>query len=72
MRVLVIPADVHGCGHYRLIYFAQHLQSLGHDILIQWPKRQDSGLQIKIRDDMPVDVDVPENADVIVLPPGLA
>ena len=67
MRVLVVPADVHGCGHYRLIYFAEHLQGLGHDIVIQWPKGKDSGLQIKVRDDTPVDVEIPLGADVIVL-----
>lgn len=67
MKVLVIPADIYGCGHYRLIYFAQHLQSLGHDVEIQWPKSKDSGLQIKVQGDTPVDAEIPEGADVIVL-----
>jgi len=33
VRVLVVPADVHGCGFYRLIAAAEHLKMLGHDII---------------------------------------
>jgi hypothetical protein len=67
VRVLVVPADVYGCGFYRLIAAAEHLKMLGHDIVIQMPKEENAGLAIKLQDDEVIDVDVPEGADVIVM-----
>lgn len=66
MRVLVIPADLAGCGYYRLIWAAEYLAKQGHDIVIQWPKTG-GGLNIHVRGDEVVDCDVPQDADVIVL-----
>lgn len=67
MKVLILPADVYGCGYYRLMWAAEHLQKLGHDIEVQRPKSEDSGLQIKLMGDTPIDVEVPDGADVIVM-----
>lgn len=33
---MVIPADHGGCGHYRLIWPAQYLKHLGHDVEVCW------------------------------------
>lgn len=66
MKVLAIPADVAGCGYYRMIWAAQHLASQGHDVEVQWPEKG-SGLEIHIQEDRIVDVVVPQGADVIVL-----
>lgn len=66
MRVLVLPADVTGCGSYRLIWAAQHLQQQGYDVDIQWPNTE-SGLEVHIKDDEVIDVIVPGGADVVVL-----
>jgi glycosyltransferase involved in cell wall biosynthesis len=66
VRVLVIPADVAGCGFYRLIAAAEHLQEQGHDVSIQYPQTG-SGLEIHLMEDRVVDVIVPGGAEVIVL-----
>lgn len=66
MKILVIPADLAGCGYYRLIWAAQHLASQGHDVEIQWPE-EGKGLEIHLSGNQVVDVVVPQGADVIVL-----
>lgn len=35
MKVLVIPADRHGCGWYRMLWPAEHLQRAGHDVAVR-------------------------------------
>ena len=42
MKVYVLPADPHGCGHYRLIWPSNVLQKAGHEIVIM-PPSKDSG-----------------------------
>ena len=37
MRVAAFPSDDSGCGWYRIRFAAQHLASLGHDIVIDPP-----------------------------------
>lgn len=67
MRILVYPADASGCGFYRLIFAATHLQSLGHEILIQWPGKE-AGFEIHIDGDTPVDFELPyDDVDVLVM-----
>lgn len=71
MRVAVYPADVGGCGHYRLIWAAEELVHRGHDIDLvmpdepaerqmqaAWRERIEGGAEL-------ADVMVPE-ADVVV------
>lgn len=71
MKVYVLPADTHGCGHYRLIWPAQVLKQLGVDVTIMPPSKE-SGIQAKTqeKDDGSQEVtsiSVPNDADVIVV-----
>lgn len=74
MRVIVLPADVFGCGYYRLLWAAEHLQSEGHDIQIQYPADKDIGLRVYFEGESKedpnatiIDVEVPNDADVVVM-----
>lgn len=69
MRVAIFPADTAGCGHYRLIFAADHLRAMGHDIHIQWPKGRDSGFDVAFNDNNTmVDVNLPiPDVDVVVM-----
>ncbi len=66
MKIYVFPADVNGCGMYRLIWPAEVLQRRGHDITIIVPKKRDEMLQGRMQGDTMVDVKIPADADVIV------
>lgn len=71
VKVYVLPADSHGCGHYRLIWPAQIARSLGMDITIMPPKK-DSGFKAKVQamadgSKRLVSLAIPDDADVIVL-----
>lgn len=71
MKVYLLPADPHGCGHYRLIWPGNVLQKAGHDLVIM-PPQKDSGFMASIqeKDDgtpMLTGIQVPADADVIVL-----
>lgn len=68
MKVYVFPADLYGCGYYRLIWPAEHLRALGHDVVVVGPKERGSHLRAATDDHGRVtDVDFPRDADVIVL-----
>lgn len=69
MRVLVMPADLGGCGHYRLLMAAEHLRSLGYDIHIKLPGESDNGFEAHLdENDNIVDFRLPvEDVDVIVM-----
>lgn len=74
MKVYVMPADAHGCGHYRVIWPANVLQKNpipGVEVVIMPPK-QDSGFMAKVREEVDgsqtlTGLTVPEDADVIVI-----
>lgn len=71
MKVYVLPADAHGCGHFRLIWPANVLRQMGHDVVIM-PPNQQSGFLAKIEESAPgmerlKSIQVPADADVIVL-----
>lgn len=68
MRVYVFPADVTGCGYYRLIWPAEVLKERGHDIRIIHPKNRGSAISATYDTEKKIvlDVKVPEDADVIV------
>jgi glycosyltransferase involved in cell wall biosynthesis len=73
MKVLVMPADLAGCGFYRLIWAAEYLQTEGHDIKILYPGHDENSLDIHfigdVRDDPNaeiLDVVMPYEADVLV------
>lgn len=66
MKVYVYPADITGCGAFRLIWPVEALQRAGHDITIMWPN--DRGhFQADIRNDVIRHVAYPPDADVIVV-----
>lgn len=69
MNVYVYPADVGGCGYYRLIWVARYLRSLGHNIKLIHPKNNNKFAGIIDPDDKTklVDIAAPSDADVIVL-----
>jgi len=66
VKILLLPADVAGCGYYRMLWAGAHLQSQGHDINIWWPKK-DTGIEIKFIGEQIVDCIVPGGADVLVM-----
>lgn len=74
MRIVVMPADLAGCGYYRVIWAAEYLQTQGYDIAIHYPQQKDQGLEVHFRGDATtdpnaeiIDVKVPDNADVLVM-----
>jgi glycosyltransferase involved in cell wall biosynthesis len=67
VKVYAFPADEAGCGHYRLIWPAQVLQSRGYNVVIVGKNDRGQALQGKMRGNQMVDVAIPEDADVIVL-----
>ena len=68
MIVYVYPADVFGCGSYRLIWPAEALRAQGHEVNIVMPSmRQGIGGSIDSRTNTLVDVQYPPDADLVVL-----
>ena len=64
MKVLMYPADQHGCGHFRMIWPAEALQRQGHDVtIINSTERQ---LKLRMDGEKLVDIINPPEADVIV------
>lgn len=67
VAVAVYPADLYGCGHYRLLYPARVLAEQGHDVRIVLPEQatlrgrtDSSGNTLRIDG-------IPEGTDVVVL-----
>lgn len=71
MKVYVLPADAHGCGHYRLIWPADVLRKRGHDIKIIPPKSGQGFLAKTVNEpdgsQLLTSVTVPGDCDVLVL-----
>lgn len=68
MKVYVFPADLEGCGYYRLIWAARHLAETGHAVEVVDPKKRGDHLRASLNaDGQIVDVNFPRDADVIVL-----
>jgi hypothetical protein len=70
MRVLVMPADLGGCGHYRMMFPAEHLASTGHEVIISPPLigNQNNGFSARMIGDKMLDVTLPvPDVDVVVL-----
>lgn len=67
MRILVSPADAGGCGYYRLMFAAEHLKMLGHDITIVYPLKG-GGFDVKFEDNVMTDFMLPyEDIDIVVM-----
>lgn len=71
MKVYVLPSDVHGCGHYRMIWPANVLQQMGYDVTIIPPKPGFGFLatttQLPDGSERLISVQVPQDADVLVI-----
>lgn len=68
MKVYAFPADMHGCGHYRIIWPAEQLRLQGIDITVVEPGARDVGFVGVMSQDGSemVDVQIPEDADLMV------
>jgi hypothetical protein len=65
MKIVVYPADLGGCGYFRLIWPAELLRADGHDVEIRPPA--DRGLKLRIgADNHAEDVLDVDDVDVIV------
>lgn len=68
MRVYVYPADMFGCGYYRLIWPAKVLQALGHDVVIVTPESRNNIHADVVKDTGElIGVHFPDDADVICI-----
>lgn len=71
MKVYVIPADAHGCGHYRLIWPASALKNQGFDVTIIPPSPGNGFMattqQTPSGAEIITGLQIPEDADVLVL-----
>jgi len=67
MKIVCAPADLFGCGFYRLIHFAKHLQAQGHDITIIPPDKRRSALTGEMKNGRLVGVTAPPGTDVMVM-----
>jgi hypothetical protein len=66
VKVLVFPADTHGCGHHRLIWPAEVLRASGHDVTVV--PREARQLQVQLDQSGQVTgVELAEDYDVVVL-----
>ncbi|HLN64588.1 MAG TPA: hypothetical protein VK464_23945, partial [Symbiobacteriaceae bacterium] len=71
MRIYVLPADVFGCGHYRLIWPANVCHQLGLDVVIV-PPEKGQGFMAKTLDHPDgtqtlTSVQMPKDIDVLVI-----
>src|SRR5262245_36531503 len=71
LKVFVIPADAHACGHNRLIWPANVLQKMGHDVVII-PPRKGQGFVAKTAldrngNEVLTSIQMPAEMDVLVL-----
>jgi Glycosyl transferases group 1 len=67
VKVYVYPADLGGCGYYRLIWPAKILQAAGHDVVLVHPKSAHRSLRGGTNAaGQLVQLNVPADADVMV------
>lgn len=68
MKVYAFPADMHGCGYYRIIWPAEQLRLQGIDVTIVEPGARDVGFTGVMSQDgqTMVDVNIPPDADLMV------
>lgn len=66
MKVAIYPADRYGCGHHRLVWPGEVLRRAGHDVTIVTTKERHVEMVIDNRDDRVVEVNVPDDVDIVV------
>lgn len=64
---MIYPADHYGCGHHRLIWPAEELRLLGHDVTVVTQSDRHLRMMLDDRTDQVVDVELPGDVDVVVL-----
>ncbi len=68
VRVAVYPADVFGCGHFRMLYPARVLRAAGHDVSIHLPTKPGMYGEVDPETGRTTGVKgLPEGVDVVVL-----
>ncbi len=68
MKVYVYPADVYGCGYYRLIWVSRALAKAGHNITLVLPgTHSPHEIQGRIHEGRTVAASAPADADVMVM-----
>lgn len=69
VTIYVYPADVTGCGHYRLIWPAQAVKKLGLDVKIIHPSERNTktALSGSIKNGVLTRVKYPEDAELIIM-----
>jgi len=67
VKIYVYPADRTGCGYFRLIWPAQALRAKGYSVEIMDPRHRAFNALVDVNTDKVLDVQVPTDADVIVL-----
>jgi hypothetical protein len=66
MKVLALPADRYGCGHFRIIWSARALAAQGHDVTVVMP--EDRNMPITVGPgEIVEDVEIDPSVDVVVL-----
>lgn len=64
MKITVFPADVYGCGFFRLIWVSRILAARGHDVTVVYPGQR--SLEVYLDDDGETVRDVGLETDVAV------
>lgn len=64
MKVVVYPADNHGCGHHRLIWPGEMLAARGHNVTVVRPENR--AIRFTVRNGDVVGADLNDDVDVVV------
>lgn len=69
MKVGIFPADLYGCGYYRLIWPAMQLQQAGHDVEIISPADRNAAFAAEVEDGNVTGKHIrfPQQYDVLVM-----
>lgn len=67
MKIYVYPADMFGCGYYRLVWPAEQLQREGHNVVVVPPGERDGIVGEVGPDNKLRDVKIPNDTDVMVI-----
>src|SRR5687767_4649885 len=66
MIVYAHPADIYGCGYYRVLFSAQVLRAQGHDVRVILPKSRHGISGTTGEDGKLEDIQIPADADIMV------
>jgi hypothetical protein len=69
VKIYVYPADMGGCGYYRMIWPALAAKAQGHDVTVVLPKDRDYGdnaIHAEMRGEEVIRMGIPRDADVMV------